>query len=72
MESMLNIYLFPNYIPLIKRRWIVKKNYNRNVAPRGEGRLNGHDRVTYDLARQIDGATELKCSEFGRAVIERI
>lgn len=29
-------------------------------------------KVTYDLARQIDGATELKCSEFARAVIENI
>jgi isocitrate dehydrogenase len=28
--------------------------------------------VTYDLARQIQGATEVKCSEFGRAVISRL
>ncbi|MFH1090816.1 MAG: isocitrate dehydrogenase (NADP(+)) [Pseudomonadota bacterium] len=28
--------------------------------------------VTYDLARQIDGATELGCSGFGRAIIERM
>jgi isocitrate dehydrogenase len=28
--------------------------------------------VTYDLARQIDGATEVKCSEFARAIVERI
>jgi isocitrate dehydrogenase len=28
--------------------------------------------VTYDLARQIDGATELKCSEFARAIAEKI
>lgn len=29
-------------------------------------------RVTYDLARQMEGATELKCSEFARAVVENI
>jgi isocitrate dehydrogenase len=28
--------------------------------------------VTYDLARQIDGATEVKCSEFARAIVKRI
>jgi len=28
--------------------------------------------VTYDLARQIAGATEVKCSEFAKAVSERI
>jgi len=28
--------------------------------------------VTYDLARQIQGAKEIKCSEFGEAVAERI
>jgi isocitrate dehydrogenase len=28
--------------------------------------------VTYDLARQMTGATELKCSEFATAIIERM
>jgi isocitrate dehydrogenase len=28
--------------------------------------------VTYDLARQIQGATEVKCSEFGRAIVEKM
>ena len=28
--------------------------------------------VTYDLARQIKGATEVKCSEFAKAVVKRI
>ena len=27
-------------------------------------------RVTYDLARQIDGAVEIKCSEFGQAIVD--
>lgn len=27
-------------------------------------------RVTYDLARQIDGATEIKCSEFAKAIVD--
>jgi isocitrate dehydrogenase len=29
----------------------------------------GAKRVTYDFARQMDGATEIKCSEFGDALI---
>jgi len=28
--------------------------------------------VTYDLARQIEGATEVKCSEFARAIVDHI
>jgi isocitrate dehydrogenase len=28
--------------------------------------------VTYDLARQIDGATEVKCSEFAQIIVDRI
>ena len=28
--------------------------------------------VTYDLARQIRGATQLKCSEFGQAIANRM
>jgi len=28
--------------------------------------------VTYDFARMMDGATEVKCSEFGTALIERL
>ncbi len=28
--------------------------------------------VTYDLARQIEGATEVKCSVFGEAIVERL
>ena len=29
-------------------------------------------KVTYDLERQMEGATLLKCSEFGKAVAENI
>jgi isocitrate dehydrogenase len=29
-------------------------------------------RVTYDLARQTEGATELKTSEFGSAIVENL
>ena len=29
-------------------------------------------RVTYDFARQMEGATEIKCSEFGDAIIEKM
>jgi isocitrate dehydrogenase len=28
--------------------------------------------VTYDLARQIEGATEVKCSEFARGIVEHL
>ena len=29
-------------------------------------------RVTYDFARNMEGATEIKCSEFGTAIIEKM
>ncbi len=28
--------------------------------------------VTYDLARQLEGSKEVKCSEFGRRIVENI
>jgi len=28
--------------------------------------------VTYDFARQMEGATEVKCSEFGSAIVDRL
>ncbi|HAP34676.1 MAG TPA: isocitrate dehydrogenase, partial [Bacteroidetes bacterium] len=28
--------------------------------------------VTYDFARQMDGAKEVKCSEFGDAIISKM
>jgi isocitrate dehydrogenase len=28
--------------------------------------------VTYDLARQITGATEVSCSAFGKAIVEKM
>ncbi|HZM23591.1 MAG TPA: isocitrate/isopropylmalate family dehydrogenase, partial [Anaerolineales bacterium] len=34
-----------------------------------EGAINAKT-VTYDFVRNMDGATELKCSEFGDAIIE--
>src|SRR5438876_12223504 len=32
----------------------------------------GSKRVTYDLARQMEGATEIKCSEFGDNIVAHI
>ena len=32
----------------------------------------GEKKVTYDFARLMEGATELKCSEFGQAVIAKM
>ncbi|MGZ4693963.1 MAG: isocitrate/isopropylmalate family dehydrogenase, partial [Acidimicrobiales bacterium] len=28
--------------------------------------------VTYDFARQMEGATEVKCSEFASAIVDRL
>lgn len=36
------------------------------------GKTIGQKRVTYDFHRQMPGATLLKCSEFGRAMIENL
>ena len=36
-----------------------------------EGAINAKT-VTYDFARQMDGATEVKCSEFGDAIIKHM
>jgi isocitrate dehydrogenase len=38
----------------------------------GVTRTIAEKRVTYDLERQIEGATLLKCSEFGAAIIENM
>ena len=35
-------------------------------------RAIGAKRVTYDFARLMDGATEIKCSEFGQNIIEHM
>ena len=32
----------------------------------------GSKRVTYDFARLMDDATEIKCSEFGRNIVEHM
>ena len=32
----------------------------------------GQKRVTYDFERQMEGATLLKCSEFGAAMVENM
>jgi isocitrate dehydrogenase len=38
----------------------------------GVERTIGQKRVTYDFHRLMDGATKLKCSEFGRAIVENM
>jgi isocitrate dehydrogenase len=35
-------------------------------------RTIGQKRVTYDLARQTEGATLLRTSEFGEAIVENL
>jgi isocitrate dehydrogenase len=39
---------------------------------RGLEKTIGSKKVTYDFARLMDGAHEVKCSEFGRLVAEAI
>ena len=40
-----------------------------NAAEAALGRTIQQKRVTYDLERQMEGATLLKTSEFGKAII---
>lgn len=49
-------------------RWMEAKKMVEDAMERSisEGK------VTFDLARQIEGATELKCSEFATAIIENL
>ncbi len=42
---------------------LILKGLNGAIAAR---------RVTYDFARNMEGATEIKCSEFGTAIIEKM
>ena len=42
---------------------LIEKGMSRSIAQK---------RVTYDFHRLMDGATELKCSEFGDAIIENM
>jgi len=39
---------------------------------RGLGKAIQQKRVTYDLERQMEGATLVKCSEFGQAIVENM
>jgi isocitrate dehydrogenase len=39
---------------------------------RGLNGAIGSKRVTYDFARQMEGATEIKCSEFGNSIISHM
>jgi isocitrate dehydrogenase len=43
-----------------------------DLIERGLERTILQKRVTYDLARQMDGATELKTSQFADAIIENM
>ena len=42
---------------------LIKESINRTISKK---------LVTYDLARQLEGATKLKCSEYGDALIENM
>ncbi len=52
-----------NYIGWSKAANLIEKALEKTIAQK---------KVTYDLARQMDGAKELKCSEFGSAVIKNM
>jgi isocitrate dehydrogenase len=43
-----------------------------NLILKGLEQSIANKRVTYDFARMMDGATELKCSEFGQEIIKNM
>ncbi|RLB00362.1 MAG: NADP-dependent isocitrate dehydrogenase [Deltaproteobacteria bacterium] len=47
-------------------------NESADMIRHGVERAILDKQVTYDLARQMDGATLLRCSEFAQAVVERL
>ena len=47
-------------------------NEAADLVVKGMDGAIGSKRVTYDFARQMDGATELKCSEFGDEIIKHM
>lgn len=50
----------------------MKWNEVADSIERAIGKAIQSKRVTYDFAREMDGATELKCSEFGDEVIKNL
>jgi isocitrate dehydrogenase len=52
-----------DYIGWTEAAEIVRNSFQKTIS---------EQIVTYDLARQIDGASEVKCSEFAYAVMERM
>ena len=42
------------------------------LGNRSDGKAIGDKQVTYDFARLMDGANEVSCSAFGKAMIERM
>ena len=47
-------------------------NEAADLVVKGMDGAIGSKRVTYDFARLMDGATELKCSEFGDEIIKHM
>jgi isocitrate dehydrogenase len=47
-------------------------NEAADLVIRGMDGAIGAKRVTYDFARLMDGATEIKCSEFGDAIVQHM
>jgi isocitrate dehydrogenase len=43
-----------------------------SLIRKGIAKAISDKQVTYDLERQMEGATLLKCSEFGRAIVDRM
>lgn len=43
-----------------------------NLIVKSIGKTNKQKKVTYDLERQMPGATLLKCSEFGKAIVDNL
>ena len=47
-------------------------NEAADLVVKGMDGAIGSKRVTYDFARLMDGATEMKCSEFGDEIIRNM
>ena len=65
------VLVMPDSMSVERRRLMLAYGATFELTPREQG-MNGAiaaKKVTYDFARLMEGATEVKCSEFGDALI---
>ena len=51
---------------------LFRSNEAADLIIEGLQRSIQQKRVTYDFARLMEGPTELKCSEFGASIVEKM